>query len=126
MTGTAEQLREQIRRLTEQLAAAERTLERLNITRETVLELASEDGTEPPEQLPPGYRDILNLFEQDEAGLRARDVCQALGTGLEPRHTEGTCAKLKRPVNRGILTEAEPGLFTLPRPTLPAPDTDST
>jgi hypothetical protein len=32
-------------------------------------------------------------------------------------------AKLKCLVNRGILTEAEPGLFTLP-PTPTTPDTD--
>jgi hypothetical protein len=33
-------------------------------------------------------------------------------------------AKLKRLINRGILTEPEPGLFTLPRPTSRAPAVD--
>ncbi|MGW1880358.1 hypothetical protein [Streptomyces sp. NPDC001975] len=51
-------LREQITELTEQLASAERTLERLEITRETVLELATEDGTAVPEPLPAGYREM--------------------------------------------------------------------
>lgn len=51
----AAQLREQINQLTGQLAAAERTLDRLKITHETVLEPASEDGTDRPESLPPGY-----------------------------------------------------------------------
>ncbi|MFF3991499.1 hypothetical protein ACFY0B_44020 [Streptomyces sp. NPDC001797] len=120
---TAERLREQIAELTGQLAAAERTLERLETTRETVLELVTENGAPPPEPLPPGYHEILALFEQNRDGLRARDVCRTLGTGTEPRHTEGMRAKLKRLVNRAILTEAEPGLFTL---TPPAPATSET
>ncbi|WP_406326789.1 hypothetical protein [Streptomyces sp. NBC_00203] len=49
--------------LTEQLTAAERTTECLDITRETMLELAAEDGIEPPEPLPPGYREVLAAFE---------------------------------------------------------------
>ncbi|WP_259407538.1 hypothetical protein [Streptomyces akebiae] len=89
---TAERLREQIAELTGQLAAAEGTSERLETTRETVLELAAEDGTPPPERLPPGYRQILALFEQNGDGLRARDICRILGTGTEHRHTEGTRA----------------------------------
>lgn len=101
------------------------TLQRLQVTRETVLELAAEDGAPLPEPLPPGYREVLAAFEQAGRGMRARDVCQALGIGLEQRHTEGTRAKLKQLVNRGILTEPEPGLFTLPQPTSAAPDTSS-
>ncbi|WBP91903.1 hypothetical protein [Kitasatospora cathayae] len=73
---TAEELREQIARLAEQLAAAEDTLKRLQITRETVLELAAEDGTELPETLPPGYRAILAAIETAGEGLRAKDVCR--------------------------------------------------
>ncbi|GAA2688214.1 hypothetical protein GCM10009864_72620 [Streptomyces lunalinharesii] len=37
--------------------------------------------------------------EKAGEGLRAKDVCQALGPGTEPRHTEGIRAKLKRLVN---------------------------
>ena len=122
---TVERLREQITLLGEQLAAAERTLQRLQVTRETVLELAAEDGTPLPEPLPPGYREILAAFEQAGRGLRAKDICQVLDIGLEPRHTEGIRAKLKRLVSRGILTEPEPGLFALPQPTSPPPDTNS-
>lgn len=109
-------LREQIARLTEQLAAAECTLERLKTTHETLLELAGEDHPSSGEQLPSAYQQILALFEDAGDGLRARDLSRALGNGSEPRHTEGTRAKLKRLVGRGILTEPEPGLFTLPRP----------
>lgn len=98
------------------MAAAERTLDRLEITRATVLELAVEDGLPPPEPLPPGYHEILAIIGQAREGLRAKDICQALGTGTKPRHTENTRAKLKRLVSRGLLNEPEPGLFTLPRP----------
>jgi hypothetical protein len=123
---TARHLPEQIAQLTEQLATAEKTLERLEITRETVLELAAEAGLPLPEPLPPGYRDILAAFEKADGALRAKDVCQALGTGTEPRHVEGIRAKLKRLVSRDILTEPEPGLFTLAQPARPAPQPAST
>lgn len=45
--------------------------------------------------------------------MRAKDVCLALGVGVAAKDTEGMRAKLKRLVARQILTEAEPGLFTL-------------
>ncbi|MFD5075237.1 hypothetical protein [Streptomyces sp. NPDC058371] len=102
------------------LAAAERTLERLDITRETMPELPAEDGIEPPEPLPPGYREVLAALEQAGHGPRAKEVCEMLGVGTEPRHTESIRAQLKRLVDRDILTEPEPeagtGLFTLPQP----------
>ncbi|MFI0710491.1 hypothetical protein ACH4SK_07495 [Streptomyces inhibens] len=97
----------------------EETVERLEITRATVLELAAEGGTLIPEPLPPGYREILALFEEAGSGLRVKDICQELDTGLQPRHTESMRAKLKRLVRRGILTEPDPGLFTLPQPAPP-------
>ena len=115
----ADRLRSQISELTAQLAAAEQALERLKITRETILEIAPDrpGGLAP---LPSAYRQILALFESTTDGLHPKDVCLALDTGTEPRHIEGTRAKLKRLVSRGILTEPEPGLFQLPQPTLPS------
>jgi len=53
-------------------------------------------------------------------GLHAKDVCRAHGIGTEPRHTDSTRAKLKRLVGRGVLIEPEPGLFTIPQPSLTA------
>ncbi|MDI6106071.1 hypothetical protein QLQ12_46685, partial [Actinoplanes sp. NEAU-A12] len=46
-------------------------------------------------------------------GMRAKDVCLALD--IEPLHknVEGTRAKLKRLVNRNLVTESETGIFTL-------------
>ncbi|QEV06412.1 hypothetical protein CP972_12665 [Streptomyces prasinus] len=46
-------------------------------------------------------------------------------TGRRPLPLEGVRAKLKRLVSRGILTEPEPGLLTLPRSARPAPQTTS-
>ena len=48
--------------------------------------------------------------------LRARDLCLALDLPILPKNTESIRSKLKRLVSRGILTETQPGLFTLPRP----------
>jgi hypothetical protein len=53
------------------------------------------------------------VFTADRDGLRAKDVCLARGIGTEPKDTEGIRAKLKRLVNRQILAESQPGLFTL-------------
>jgi hypothetical protein len=59
------------------------------------------------------YQQIIAVFTPDRGGLRAKDVCLALGIGTEPKDTEGIRAKLKRLVNRQVLTETQPGLFTL-------------
>jgi hypothetical protein len=57
------------------------------------------------------YQQILAVFTPDRPGMRAKDVCLALGIGTEPKDTEGIRAKLKRLVNRQILTETQPGLL---------------
>ncbi|WP_159029074.1 hypothetical protein [Streptomyces viridochromogenes] len=46
--------------------------------------------------------------------MRARDLCQAFDLPILPKHTEGIRSKLKRLLSRGILIEAEPGLFARP------------
>ncbi len=61
----------------------------------------------------PAYQQILAVFTATTGGIRAKDVCLALGAGTTAKDTEGTRAKLKRLVTRHILVEAEPGLFTL-------------
>jgi hypothetical protein len=73
------------------------------------------DATAPvdPTVASSAYQKILAVFAASTGGLRAKDVCQALGLGITAKDTEGIRAKLKRLVARQILVETEPGLFTL-------------
>jgi hypothetical protein len=138
-----EALRAEMDRLAEQVAAEQELLRRLEITRQTVIEVLAggdddgevgvvvdaeagagaaapraagqvpvfgQDGQVGGQGLPVAYRDVVEVLA-DAGPLRARQVCQAVGTGAEPRHREGMRIKLKRLVERGWLVETEPGLF---------------
>lgn len=121
----ADQLREQITTLSQQLTALETELAELATTRTTLLRLTGHtdhDGqaasTAPGN---PGYQQILAVFGTAGQPLRAKDICHVLGVGTTANHTESLRAKLKRLVARGVLTEDQPGLFTLaPTPAEPA------
>ena len=69
-------------------------------------------------QLPDGaaYQEIMVVFAQADGPLRARGVCEAMDLDLAPNHINNVRIKLKRLAGRGILTEPELGLFTLPWP----------
>lgn len=125
-TVQAEQLREQIATLAEQLAVVDTELADLATTRNTLLRLAGTTDTGPPADATvasPAYQQILAVFATtDHSGLRAKDICRALGIGTAAKDTEGLRAKLKRLVARGVLTEPEPGLFTLAQPATSSPD----
>jgi hypothetical protein len=126
-TVQAEQLREQIATLTEQLAVVDTELADLATTRSTLLRLAgAAEGSPPPADATvasPAYQQILAVFATtDHSGLRAKDICHALGIGTTAKDTEGLRAKLKRLVTRAVLTEPEPGLFTLAQPATSGPD----
>ncbi|MFG1703452.1 hypothetical protein ACFLIM_09675 [Nonomuraea sp. M3C6] len=114
----AVRLREQITELSQQLSAAEDVLSRLHITRETILEMTGESSETASGilALSPVYRQILAIVEQAPGGLRVKDICRMLNPDVDHKHTESLPAKLKRMAARGILTEPEPGLFTLPQP----------
>lgn len=123
-TGLAvERLRAQIASLNEQLTAAETEMTELSITRKTLLSLGSPlDAAAPadPTVATPAYQQILAVLHAATSPMRAKDICQALGTGTAAKDTEGLRAKLKRLVARQILTEPEAGLFTLAPPTTSA------
>jgi hypothetical protein len=115
-SATAAQLREQIATLTDQLALAEDELADLTITRKTLMKLTGEpDATTPVDATiaSVAYQQILAVFGTTVGGMRARDVCLAVGVGVAAKDTEGMRAKLKRLVARQILVETEPGLFAL-------------
>ena len=116
---TAERLREQIATLTDQLALTETELAELAVTRKTLLNLTGQTDPGTPADATvasPAYQQILAIFHTATGGIRAKDICHALGTGTTAKDTEGLRAKLKRLVARQILAEPEPGLFTLASP----------
>ncbi|GAA1424493.1 hypothetical protein ACFQZ4_45735 [Catellatospora coxensis] len=120
-TAAADVLREQIAKLSAELALAETELTELAVTRRTLQRLTGQaEATASADATIAGaaYQQILAVFATAPSGKRAKDVCLALGLGLTAKDTEGIRAKLKRLVSRQILIEAEPGLFTLaPTPT---------
>jgi hypothetical protein len=113
-TAAREELREQMTKLAGELAVIDGELSDLATTRQMLIKLTRDEVTAPePAISSEPYQQILAVFTFDGPGLRAKDVCLALGIGTEPKDTEGVRAKLKRLVNRGLLTETTPGLFTL-------------
>lgn len=114
----ADRLRTQIADLTAQLQAAEEVVSRLQLTRQTLLEIVGRQQDQPESaapSLPTSYQDILAVFTRTDGALRAKDLCAALNIGDQPRHTENMRAKLKRLVGRDLLTEPQPGLFAINR-----------
>jgi hypothetical protein len=114
VTAHAEQIREQIDQLTACLREREQELDDLATARKVIVELADEDcGPTLPDN--PAYQQILAALTDATRPLRARDLCQTLDVGIEPKHVEGMRCKLKRLVGRGLVAEDEPGLFVLHR-----------
>ncbi|MGW5695360.1 hypothetical protein ACWEWX_31840, partial [Streptomyces asiaticus] len=64
----------------------------------------------------PAYRQFMAVFAAADAPLRARAVCEAMDLEIAPSNVNSVRLKLKRLVEREILTEPEQGLFTQPRP----------
>jgi hypothetical protein len=123
LTSRLEQTQAEIDVLTARLGELGEAVEHLRITRKTLICLAAQDTdpTEPatsPPSVPdhPAHQQILTAFADLDRPLRARDLRQALDLPIVSKNTENIRAKLKRLVNRGILLETEPGLFTQPRP----------
>jgi hypothetical protein len=135
----AEGLREQIGGLSESLSQVEIELSRLQITRETMSEVlsvpevyeslgpvpvaglvqaaallvAAEAGGDQA-VMSPAYRQIAVVFAEQTGAKRCKDVLAAIGVPeATDSQRESMRSKLKRLVARGILVEAEPGLFEL-------------
>jgi hypothetical protein len=118
-SATAQALREQIAMLADELARADTELADLATTRKTLTVLTGEpEATLPTDTTVASvaYQQILAAFTTTTTGMRAKDVCLALGLGTAPKDTEGLRAKLKRLVLRQVLIETEPGLFALATP----------
>lgn len=116
ITEAADALRAQIHTLTDQLRDLDAEANDLAVARKVILALGQDDP--PPAALPdnPVYQHILTVLADAKTPLRARDLCRALDLGTEPNRVETMRAKLKRLVTTGLVTEDQPGLFTVPRP----------
>jgi hypothetical protein len=113
-TATAGRLREQITLLSAELARIDHDLADLATTRSMLRNLATTEFTaDDPTVVSAAYQQILTVLGTATAGMRAKDVCLALGIEPLPKHVEGARAKLKRLVTREIVTEDKPGIFTL-------------
>lgn len=118
-----ERLRGEAERVAGALAAADESLSRLVITRETVAEvLDSEvDESDGAGAAPAGvrgagrdaalYERITRVFAEASTALRPRQVCEALGMATEARFIEAMRPKLARLVADGVLVQVGPGLF---------------
>ncbi len=121
ITAQADETREQITQLMAMLDELGRAAEEVRITRKTLLELPDPAPPAPSASapaLPDGaaYQEIMAVFAEAGGPLRARGVCEAMDLDLAPNNINNIRMKLKRLTGRSILTEPEPGLFTLPRP----------
>lgn len=113
-SAARDDLRQQQAKLAAEVAAIECELADLATTRQTLTKILEEEViASDPAVISEPYQQIIAVFTPDRGALRARDVCLALGIGTDPKHTEGIRAKLKRLVNRHVLTESQPGLFTV-------------
>lgn len=113
-SAALDELREQQAQLAAEVAGIESELADLATTRQTLTKILEHEVTaSEPAIISEPYQQILAVFTPESGSLRAKDVCLALSIGTEPKDTEGIRAKLKRLVNRHILTETQPGLFTL-------------
>jgi hypothetical protein len=109
-------LRDQLAKLSDALTMAERERDRWAQARESVLALVAEEHpqqTAASRPVTPAYQQILAAFTEASGPLRAKELCQVLHVGSEPRHIEGMRSKLKKLTARGILTEPSPGTFML-------------
>jgi hypothetical protein len=117
LCARAEDLRGQLQQLTGHISELEAELADLATTRKVLLTLETgETEHDAPPNVPanPAYQHILTALADAGRPVRAKDLCQALDLGLEPKHIEGMRSKLKRLVGLRLITETEPGLFALP------------
>lgn len=69
-----------------------------------------------PSALPAAYQDVLEVLVDVGGAMRAGKISMAVGRGESAAKVEGLRGKLKRLVERGWLTENEPGMFALAEP----------
>lgn len=129
VVGRVEELRAEALAVADRLDAARVELSNLVVTRQTLTEVLAgvpdELVTAPAGALPgvrggslrdeAVYARITAVFRRDGGPLKAREVCDELGSPEGRNATESMRAKLKRLVADGVLVEVEAGsgLFAL-------------
>lgn len=112
--AAAARLREQIAALTGELDRADQELADLVTTRTTLRTLAAAEFiSDDPTIASAPYQQILEILATATTPMRAKQICLAAGIEPTPNHVEGTRSRLKRMVNRHILTEPAPGTFLI-------------
>lgn len=115
----ADDLRAQIRNLTDRLRDLEAEAADLATARKVILALGEDEptpATHPTLPDNPVYQHILTALTGAATPRRARELCRDLDLGTGTSTIEGMRSKLKRLVATGLVTEDAPGLFTVPRP----------
>jgi hypothetical protein len=119
IAAQAETTRGQITRQTAQLDELGRVAEEVRITRKTLLALPTSNR---PRRRHRNCRTIRPTSGSWRCSRRptircVRGRCARRWTWRSPpNNIDNVRLKLKRPADRGILAETEPGLFTRPRP----------
>lgn len=111
---TTDQLRAHMDILAGQLRELDAERADLQVARKVILALGDDEPAGPRLPDNPVYQHILTALHDATAPMRAKDLCHALDLGQEPSRIEGMRSKLKRLVATGLVTETEPGLFTMP------------
>ncbi|MFI6740326.1 hypothetical protein ACIBI9_46010 [Nonomuraea sp. NPDC050451] len=83
------------------------------VVRRGVVTVPPWHGGLEPSVLPRAYRDVLEVLADAGRAVRAGKISAALGRGESAVAVEGLRGKLRRLVERGWLTQDEPGLFAL-------------
>ncbi|UUU28471.1 hypothetical protein JIX56_00205 [Streptomyces sp. CA-210063] len=119
-----EGLRAELERITAELAAEEGSLAGWTTTREHVMLLRSEqNGAGPLESAEGVVGEVVGVLSVDDQavvealtragqGMRAKELCEAVGLVVDHRRVETLRARLKRLVKRSVLVE-NAGLFDL-------------
>ncbi|GAA4834223.1 type IV toxin-antitoxin system AbiEi family antitoxin domain-containing protein [Kitasatospora terrestris] len=108
----AHSLREQIERLTAELADAEARLAELTVTRKVIDGLTSPDHKPAPSDTDTVYQRIVTAFnEHPERVFRVRELHELLGLSTDEPSINVTRSRLGRLVRQGLLEQPGRGHY---------------
>ncbi|GAA4830367.1 type IV toxin-antitoxin system AbiEi family antitoxin domain-containing protein [Kitasatospora terrestris] len=108
----AHSLREQIERLTAELADAEARLAELTATRKVIDGLTPPDHEPPPSETDTVYQRIVTAFNRHpEQVFRVRELHELLGLPTDESSINATRSRLGRLVRQGVLEQPGRGRY---------------